>query len=124
MKYLNTAGTAATPYAIYGDPSEDLGLASDRSRGIRYTMLTWSWINTRGGGVARALVADGSPFYLCGDVPPIRLASVADPKNVSAITGWVEAAYGAIPAGKDTWLYGWLVTAHQHGSDASVQHLR
>ena len=62
MRYLNSRQTAAIPYAIYGDPSEDLGPAADRARGIEYTMLTWSWINVRGGGVARAIVADGTPF--------------------------------------------------------------
>lgn len=123
MKYLNTAQTAAIPYAIYGDPSEDLGPPADRARGIKYTMLTWSWINVRGGGVARALIRDGDAFYPCTDVPPIRLASVADAKTQRR-TGWVEAIYGAIRTGNRHLLYGWTVSAHRHGSDPVVHHLR
>jgi len=122
MKYLNSAQTAAIPYAIYGSPSTDLGPAADRSRGIRYTMLTWSWINVHGGGVARALVRNGERFRRCLDVPAIRLASVRDAQTKTH-TGWVEAAYGAIPAGHEQLLYGWLISAHRHGSDAVVRHL-
>ncbi|HEU4641966.1 MAG TPA: hypothetical protein VFS44_05865, partial [Gemmatimonadaceae bacterium] len=122
MKYLNSKRTAAIPYAIYGSPAEDLGPAADRARGIRYTMLTWSWINVRGGGVARAIVKDGTPFYGCLDVPPIELAAVADARTQTP-TGWVRAVYGAIRAGDGQWLYGWIVDAHQHGSEPIVRHL-
>ena len=123
MKYLNTAQTHAIPYTIYGDPSEDLGPPADRSRGIKYTMLTWSWINVRGGGVARALIRNGENFYRCTDVPPIRLAAVADAQT-KIPTGWVEAVYGAIRTGDRRWLYGWTVSAHRHGDGAVVEHLR
>ena len=122
MRYLNSAQTGAIRYAIYGDPSEDLGPAADRARGIRYTMLTWSWINTRGGGVARALVKDGAEFRRCTDVPAIRLSSVSDAPT-KAVTGWVEAVYGAIRSG-DGLLYGWIVAQHRHGREAVVEHLR
>ena len=122
MRYLNTAQTTTISYAIYGDPSEDLGPPADRARGIKYTMLTWSWINVRGGGVARALVEDGDDFYRCTDVPPIRLAAVADVET-KAPTGWVEAVYGAIRAGDGRRLYGWIVSSHRHGSDPVVKHL-
>jgi hypothetical protein len=122
MRYLNSAGTSAIPYAIYGDPSEDLGPAADRARGIRYTMLTWSWVNVRGGGVARALVRDGAPFRRCVDVPAIRLSSVAD-ASAQHVTGWVEAVYGAIPSGGGA-LYGWIVARHRHGEEPVVTHLK
>jgi len=124
MRYLNSRQTAAIPYAIYGDPSEDLGPGADRERGVKYTMLTWSWINTRGGGVARALVPDGARFYRCTDVPVITLTSVADAEHKTP-TGWVEARYGAIRAGDGAWLYGWLVARHLHAADRTiVDHLR
>jgi len=123
MRYLNSRQTAAIPYAIYGDPSEDLGPATDRTRAVRYTMLTWSWINTRGGGVARAIVPDGARFYPCTDVPAITLGSVADAETKSS-TGWVEARYGAIRAGDGRWLYGWIVARHQHTAGPVVGHLK
>jgi len=123
MRYLNSARTNAVPYAIYGDPSEDLGPAADRARGVRYTMLAWSWINVRGGGVARTLVRDGAPFRRCADVPSIRLAAVADAPSRRP-TGWVEAAYGAVRDGAGTSLHGWLVVAHRHGDAPIVRHLR
>jgi hypothetical protein len=85
-------------------------------------MLTWSWINVHGGGVARALVGDGERFFRCADVPAIRLASVADTRDKTP-TGWVEAVYGAIRAGGAQRLYGWIVSAHRHGRDAVVRHL-
>jgi hypothetical protein len=122
MRYLNSARTNAISYAIYGDPSEDLGPPADRASGIRYTMLTWSWINVRGGGVARALVHYGTPFRRCVDVPAIRLSSVADAQS-KRVTGWVEAVYGAIPSGSGL-LYGWLVARHQHQEEQVVAHLR
>jgi hypothetical protein len=122
MKYLNSAQTTTIPYAIYGSPATDLGPEADRARGIRYTMLTWSWINVRGGGVARALVKSGEKFYRCADVPAIRLASVNEAQQKTP-TGWVEAVYGAIPTGDGHQLYGWIVSAHRHGSDDVVRHL-
>lgn len=121
MRYLNSAQTNAIAYAIYGDPSEDLGPAADRARGVRYSMLAWSWINVRGGGVARALVRDGTPFRRCVDVPAIRLSSVADAQS-KRVTGWVEAVYGAIPSGNGM-LYGWLVARHQRVGEHVVKHL-
>jgi hypothetical protein len=122
MRYLNTRQTVVIPYAIYGNPSGDLGTPADRARGVKYTLLSWSWINTRGGGVARSLIADGTAFYRCTDVPSIRLASVADAERKTR-TGWVEAAYGAIRTGDGAWLHGWTVSAHRHGDEAIVRHL-
>ena len=122
MRYLNSRQTNAIPYAIYGNPSEDLGTAADRARGVKYTMLTWSWINTRGGGVARALLRDGEEFYRCMDVPPIQLASVSD-ATTKTVTGWVTAVYGGVRAGSGDWLYGWAVQAHQHGSEPVRVHM-
>lgn len=122
MKYLNSAQTGAIPYAIYGSPSTDLGPAADRARGIKYTILQWSWINVRGGGVARALVKDGEKFYPCRDVPPIALASVSDAATKTK-TGWVQAIYGAIRTGRGGQLHGWIVSAHRFGSEPVVVHL-
>lgn len=122
MNYLNSRQTGAIPYAIYGNPSADLGTPADRARGMRYSMLTWSWINTRGGGVARALMHDGAEFYRCSDVPPIKLASVSD-AQLRTPTGWVSAVYGAVRARDGSWLHGWAVYEHQHGTEPVVLHM-
>ena len=122
MRYLNSRQTNAIPYAIYGNPSGDLGTPADRARGVKYTMLTWSWINTRGGGVARALLKDGEEFHRCMDVPAITLASVADADS-KRVTGWVRAVYGGVRAGDGEWLYGWAVEAHQRGAEPMVSHM-
>ncbi|MEO7455777.1 MAG: hypothetical protein ABIY52_05900 [Gemmatimonadaceae bacterium] len=123
MRYLNTRQTNAIPYAIYGNPAGDLGVATDRARGVRYSMLTWSWINARGGGVARALLRDGQEFFPCTDVPVIQLASVAEHERKD-VTGWVAAVYGAIASGDGKWMYGWTVYAHRHRDEGVVQHMR
>jgi hypothetical protein len=122
MRYLNSAQTNAVAYAIYGDPSEDLGPPADRARGIKYSMLTWSWINVRGGGVARALLRDGDAFYPCTDVPPIRLASVTDAATKTP-SGSVTAIYGAVRAGNGDWLYGWAVSTHKHRDEPDIPHM-
>jgi hypothetical protein len=85
-------------------------------------LLEWSWINVRGGGVARALVRNGDKFYRCADVPPIQLLSVTDAQSKTP-TGWVEAVYGAIRTGGGGWLYGWIVSAHRHSDEPIVMHL-
>ena len=64
----------------------------------------------------------GEDFYRCTDVPPVRLASVADVET-KVPTGWVEAVYGAIRTGNGDKLYGWLVSSHRHGSEPVVMHL-
>ncbi|MGH9344952.1 MAG: hypothetical protein ACRD19_14475 [Terriglobia bacterium] len=122
MNYLTSEQNATIPYAIYGGPSESLGSKADRARGVKYTMLTWSWINVRGGGVARALIRNGDKFYGCADVPSILLSSVADPQTKTA-TGWVEAIYGAIRTGNGGCLYGWTDYEHRHGDEPIMKHL-
>ncbi len=122
MNYLSSRQTSSIPYAIYGDPSEDLGAREDRTRHIKYTLLEWSWINVRGGGVARALVKEGEKFFPCTDVPSIVLASVSDAQSKHH-TGWVSAIYGAIPTADNGRLYGWMVSAHRHGGDPVIFHL-
>lgn len=122
MHYLNSRQTGSIPYMIYGNPSTDLGPASDRDRGVKYTILQWSWINVRGGGVARALVRDGADFFPCRDVPAILLASVSDAATKKQ-TGWVQAAYGAVLTGRKELIHGWIVSAHRRGSEPVVKHL-
>lgn len=122
MQYLNSRQTGSIPYMIYGNPSGDLGPSADRTRGVRYTILQWSWINVRGGGVARALVRDGTHFFSCSDVPAILLASVSD-ATTKKQTGWVQAMYGAVRTGKNNLIHGWIVSAHRRGSEPVVKHL-
>jgi len=70
--------------------------------------MTWSWIDVRGGGIARAALAEGELFYPA-DVAPITLdtsAGAGQPAN-----GMVTARYGYAWDGRAR-IYGWMVTRH------------
>jgi hypothetical protein len=89
-------------YSVYGRP-----LA-----GAEFALMSWSWIDVAGGGIARAAVAEGQLFYPA-DVQAITLASrggEGQPPN-----GTVTARYGYVTDDGGR-LYGWMVTAHTfHG---------
>lgn len=124
LRYLGSTPWNVTSYKNYGDAAWMGGKPGDP----KYTMLSWSWINVQGGGVARALVGDGKPFYRCKDVRSIKLFTVDKPTwalvngkpvemanddpNKGHRNGWVQAVYGAIDGGKGK-LYGWMTYAHQ-----------
>jgi len=85
-------------YAPYGEP---VG-------GAKFALMTWSWIDVSGGGIARAAVAKGELFYPA-DVKPISLPSTSgenQPEN-----GRVTVRYGYVFNGSEK-LYGWMVTSH------------
>jgi hypothetical protein len=85
-------------YAPYGEPIS----------GARFTLMTWSWIDVSGGGIARAAVAEGELFYPA-NVQPISLPSTSGenrPEN-----GRVTVRYGYVPNGTEK-VYGWMVTSH------------
>ncbi len=89
-------------YSVYGRP---VG-------GARFALMTWSWIDVRGGGIARAALAEGELFYPA-DVAPITLdtsAGAGQPAN-----GTVTARYGYAWDGGAR-VYGWMVTSHTFGA--------
>ena len=85
-------------YSVYGRP---VG-------GAEFALMTWSWIDVAGGGIARATVAQGELFRPAA-VAPITLASIARQGQVQ--NGTVTARYGYVEAGGER-LYGWMVTSH------------
>jgi hypothetical protein len=85
-------------YSVYGRP---LG-------GARFALLSWSWVDVRGGGIARAAVAEGQRFYPA-DVQPITLTSA--PGAGRPGNGTVTVRYGYVWSGSER-EYGWMVTSH------------
>jgi len=88
-------------YSVYGRP---VG-------GARFALMTWSWVDVSGGGIARAAVSQGELFHPA-DVSPISLytsAGAGQPAN-----GEVTARYGYVWDGVQR-VYGWMVVSHTFG---------
>jgi hypothetical protein len=85
-------------YSVYGRP---LG-------GAAFALLSWSWIDVAGGGIARAAVSAGTLFHPA-NVQPLTLSSAAGPGLPA--NGTVTARYGWVSGGGER-LYGWMVTSH------------
>jgi hypothetical protein len=64
-----------------------------------------------GGGMVRALLRDGQPFYRCA-VRPID--GIAWAPGSTREAGRVTAVYGKTRASEDgPWVYGWTVFSHR-----------
>ncbi|MDB4888263.1 MAG: hypothetical protein JWL61_118 [Gemmatimonadetes bacterium] len=64
-----------------------------------------------GGGMVRALIRDGQPFYRCA-VRPID--GIAWAPGTTTEAGRVTAVYGKTRASEDgPWVYGWTVFSHR-----------
>jgi hypothetical protein len=85
-------------YSVYGRP---LG-------GAAFALMSWSWVDVAGGGIARAAVAAGALFHPA-NVQPITLSSAAGPGRPA--NGTVTVRYGYVSGGGER-LYGWMVTSH------------
>ena len=85
-------------YSPYG---KDVG-------GAQFALLTWTWIDADGGGIARAAVAEGERFYP-SDVEPVVQHSVAGDGHT--VNGEVIARYGYVAHGSER-TYGWMATSH------------
>jgi hypothetical protein len=88
-------------YSVYGRP---VG-------GARFALMSWSWIDVAGGGIARAAVSEGELFHPAA-VQPITLDSAAGERQPA--NGSVTARYGSVSNGSEE-LYGWMVTSHTSG---------
>jgi hypothetical protein len=102
----------------YADPASAQGSRKD----IHYTVLCWSWLNAKGGGMVRCLLPEGAVFYRC-DVEAIRWPSWDKDSNP---IGETVAIYGCTEQGGN-WLHGWLLASHRYtpaGGEADyVPHL-
>ena len=94
----------------YGDPAADQGDRED----IHYSYLLWSFVNVRGGGIVRTLLAPGQSVRLC-DVDPVTMSSW---DRAGAVNGTVTARYVRILAGSCP-LYGWMVWSHDYFGDSA-----
>ncbi len=110
--YVVTPADMNAPEQLYRGPSsgrlysyspygKDVG-------GAEFALLTWTWIDADGGGIARAAVAEGARFYP-SDVEPIEQSSVAG--DGRTVNGEVIARYGYVARGSAR-TYGWMVTSH------------
>jgi hypothetical protein len=84
-------------YSVYGLP---VG-------GAKFALMSWSWIDVNGGGIARAAVAEGQSFYPA-NVRPITENSY---NSSGAANGTVTARYGFVNSGEKL-VWGWMVTSH------------
>lgn len=116
MRYRRTDKPEPGSFGHYGLPAE----------GASHTTLLWSWPAQRGGkangggGVTRAMIADGATVQLTR-VRSIRTRSI----DASGKTnGWVRAVYVRFNTGRQD-LHGWLVSEHQYESRGGgvVRHL-
>ncbi len=110
--YVITPADMNAPEQLYRGPSSGrLYSYSPYGRdvgGARFALLTWTWIDADGGGIARAAVAEGERFYP-SDVEPIEQRSVA--ADGHTVNGEVTARYGYVAHGGER-TYGWMVTSH------------
>jgi hypothetical protein len=100
------AGPSTGRYYSYSPYGKDVG-------GARFALMTWTWIDADGGGIARLPVAAGELFYPA-NVAPIDLQSVAADEHTP--NGSVDARYGYVRHGAER-SYGWMVTSHVVGSE-------
>ncbi len=102
---LLSGSNAGASFEHYGDPGADQGARRD----IHYSYLLWSFIDVRGGGMVRTLLAPGGVVRPC-DVEPITLTSW---DRGGTANGVVTARYVRVSAGSCQ-LYGWIVWEHTY----------
>jgi hypothetical protein len=92
----------------YGDPGSDQGDRHD----IHYSYLLWSFLNVRGGGMVRTLLAPGQVVRAC-DVQSVTMSAW---DRSGAVNGQVTARYVRTYAGSCP-VYGWMVWSHTYAGD-------
>jgi hypothetical protein len=107
---LPSGSNKGTSFEHYGDPAADQG----RRRDIHYSYLVWSFVNVRGGGMVRTLLAPDQILHAC-DVDP---ASMDAWDRDGRVNGHVTARYVRVLAGGCP-LYGWMVWSHDYFDDAA-----
>jgi hypothetical protein len=107
---LPTGSNRGTSFEHYGDPAADQGDRED----IHYTYLLWSFVNVRGGGMVRALLAPDQAVLPC-DVDPVTMDAW---DRAGQVNGRVTARYVRALAGGCA-LYGWMVWSHDYFGDTA-----
>jgi hypothetical protein len=110
------AGNGGATFMHYGDPAADQGT----NHNVHFSYLLWSFLNVRGGGMVRTLLAPGQIVRPC-DVTPITMNAW---DSSGAVNGHVTARYVRALAGTCP-LYGWMVWSHTYwpGGTAAVSHV-
>ncbi len=99
---------AGSKWMHYADPASGQGDRHD----IHYSVMTWSWLNVRQGGMNRALVREGQVVHRC-DVEAITYPSwdrLGNP-NREVVGIYVKTRQGG------NWLYGWVLHSHRFLGD-------
>jgi hypothetical protein len=107
---LPSGSNRGTSFEHYGDPGADQG----RRRDVHYSYLIWSFLNVRGGGMVRTLLAPGQPLRTC-DVDPVSMESW---DRSGQVNGTVTARYVRVLAGSCP-VYGWMVWSHDYFGDSA-----
>jgi hypothetical protein len=94
----------------YGDPGADQGDRHD----IHYSYLVWSFVDVRGGGMVRTLLAPGQVVRAC-DVESVTMDAW---DRAGAVDGQVTARYVQTFAGSCP-IYGWMAWTHDDLADAA-----
>jgi hypothetical protein len=102
---LPNGSNKGSSFEHYGDPGADQGSRTD----IHYSYLLWSFVNVRGGGIVRTLLAPNQVIRAC-DVDPVTMDSWDREGNVN---GSVTARYVQALAGACR-VYGWAVWTHRY----------
>ena len=104
---------AGAKWMHYGDPGADQGDRHD----VHYSYLLWSFLDARGGGMVRALLAEGQVVWPCA-VDPLELPAY---DNEGGVNGAVTGRYVATEVAGG-WLYGWMAWSHRSGDADPVAH--
>lgn len=125
-------------YAGVSDPNKahtfaPYGTAS--AYGGAYALMTWNLTNAAyGGGIARAAVPSGEPFFAASDPVTLNTYAVAydptagtyefvvDDSGKRVPNGSVKFIYGRIDSNLGR-TYGWIVATHTTATGACVNHL-
>jgi hypothetical protein len=107
------------PYQTSSRYNKYADAGAEQSEGTEhYAYLLWSWLHkgdgvttSPGGGMVRALIKEGQPFYRCGVE---SIDSIAYAPNSNTEVGRVTAIYGKTRASEGgPWVYGWTIHSHR-----------
>jgi hypothetical protein len=99
----------AYQFSAYGQYDTRTGM-------LNAALLAWNWTDVSGGGIGRAMIANGDWFYPATSVPPKTFVpKYYDGTNTLGApiaNSWVTARYGAAVTPGSPAVWGWMVTNH------------